>query len=531
VLLVTADRIHTFDDRAPLVEALLLRRGRIVASGRRADLRAAAPNAAILDLPGTTITPGLVDAHIHLLEWALARRQPDLATADSPAAAAAIVAAHAPPSGEAWVQGRGWNPHRWDGEAPDRRALDGALPDRPVALRSHDMHALWVNSAALAAAGIDRATPDPPGGRIVRDADGAATGLLLENAIQLVTARIPDPDDDLLSDAVLAGQAELHSLGITGVHCAEMAVGAFHTLRILEHLRSRDLLRLRVLQHLPLPRLDDAIRLGLRSGFGGEWIRIGAVKLFLDGALGSRTAWLREPYEGTTDTGMRVMEPAAFRAAVGRAAAAGLAAMVHAIGDAAVDLALDVLSHPDLAVPAMPHRIEHVQLCPGERLADAARAGIVCSMQPAHLMTDWRPADRHWGGRARHAYAFRSLVEAGATLAFGSDAPVEPVDPRLGLYAAATRTDLAGEPAAGWYPAERIGIASALRAYTVGAAVAAGDARRGTLGVGADADLVAWDRDPLTAQGEEILRLRCHATLVAGRVAWSDAALAPNPTS
>lgn len=524
-LLVVADRIHTCA-AAGTVDALLIRGGRIVAAGAFEELHAAAAGARTLDLRGSTITPGLTDAHAHLTEWAFARREVDLSAARSPADAALQVAtAQGNPAADRgsaigtgpWVRGRGWNPHLWD-EAPHRSLLDEHFSDRPVALQSHDMHALWVNSAALRMTGIDRDTPDPEGGTIVRDERGEATGLLLEWAGRLVTDRIGAPALADAVDAVRDAQSELHALGITGIH----SFPGIHLiepdpLSVLQSLRESDGLRLRILQHMALDRLDAAIAAGARSGTGDEWIRTGAVKMFLDGALGSRTAWMREPYEDGSGCGMRTMEPDEFAHIVRRASSHGIASTVHAIGDAAVGLALDVLGDPAVRVSAMPHRIEHLQCCPVERLGDAAAAGIVCSMQPAHLMTDWSIADRHWGERrARGTYAFGSLLRCGTILAFGSDVPVEPVDPRRGLSAAVNRQDISGAPSAGWYPSERIAPLDALRAYTVGPARAAGfDAPAGSLAVGARADFAAWDHDPC-ADVDRIMDMRCTATVVAG---------------
>jgi hypothetical protein len=520
-LLVLADRVHTLGPpgSAPTANAVWIRAGRIAAVGGADALRVAARDAPILELRGATVTPGLADAHIHLTEWAFARRQPDLGDSPDPVAAASAMAG-APLDGGEWIRGRGWNPHAWHGEAPHRAHLDRHFPDRPVALQSHDMHALWVNGEALRRAGIDAHSPSPADGRIVRADDGEPTGLLLENAARLVIERIPAPSLDETVAAVHAAQAQLHALGITAIHSFPgIHVPEPDPLPVLEALRARSALRLRVLHHIALDRLDDAIGVGLRSGFGGEWIRIGGVKLFLDGALGSRTAWMRAPYEGEAQCGLRVLEPAAFRAHVRRAAAAGIASTVHAIGDAAVALALDVLTDPALRVDALPHRVEHVQCCPPDRLARAAAGGLVCSMQPAHLISDWRAADRHWGERGRWTYAFRTLLEHGATLAFGSDAPVEPVDPRRAFHAATQRTDLDGLPAGGWYPDERITAAAALRGYTVGPARAAGlDGFLGTLVPGAAGDLVAWDRDPLDLGDAAWSSLRCLATVVGGEV-------------
>jgi len=528
-LLAVAGRVRSFHagasdqdgERAP--NAVLVLGGRIAAVGPLGAITVPA-NVPVIELPETTITPGLTDAHLHMTEWALARRDIDLAHAASPELACRAVAKEVRAEGAGWVRGRGWNPQRWAGESPSRALLDAVLPGRPVALQSHDMHSLWVNTAALEYAGIGADTADPPGGRIVRDDQGHPTGLLQENAAQLVTRCIPRPTTGEMLELVRDAQAALHAFGITGFHSLPgIHVPEPDPLSVLETLRALGQLRLRVLQHLPLDFLDDALRLGLRSGFGGEWIRIGGVKMFLDGALGSRTAWMRAPYEGASDCGLRVLETADFRAAVRRAAIGGLASTVHAIGDAAVGLALDVLAEPATRVSALPHRIEHVQCFPRDRFTRLRAAQVVCSVQPAHLITDWRAADEHWGeARAQLTYAFRSLLEHGAVLACGSDAPVEPADPRLGLFAATRRTDLAGDPVTGWVPAERITLAQAFRGYTVGAAIAAGREREeGQLTPGAVADFVAWNGDPFGPGKANPVEFTVAATIVGGRVVHS----------
>lgn len=522
-LLVTAGRVRTLAPGSPPdATAVLTRNGRVAAVGDADDLRRQAAGAQVVDLPGAVLTPGLVEAHIHLTEWAFARQQVDLAAAASPRDAAQAVAQH-PTAGTGWILGRGWNDNRWNGDVPHRRLLDDVVGNRPVALQSHDMHALWVNSAALAAAGITADTPDPEGGLIQRDATGEPTGILLEWAGRLVTGRLPVPDVEEAATLVHDAQRELHSFGITGVH----SFPGVHfpdpdPMPVLLRLRERGLLRLRVLQHIRSDRLDDAIRLGLRSGFGDDWLRIGAVKMFLDGALGSRTAWMRAPYEDGSGFGMNTLPAEEFRRTVRAAAGAGIATTVHAIGDAAVCLALDVLADAALRVPAMPHRIEHLQCCPVDRLADAAAAGIVCSVQPCHLMTDWRTADRHWGAdRNRGTFAFASLLRSGAVLAFGSDAPVELVDPRRSLAAAMFRQDEHQQPAGGWFPAERISAEAALHGFTVGPAVAAGlPAWHGTIVPGAPADLVAWDADPV-ADPAAVRRMRCVTTIVGGETVYT----------
>jgi len=516
----------------PRPDAVLVQAGSIRAVGRTDELRALAPAAEVLDLPGSTITPGLTDAHVHLTEWAVGREVIDLSDATSPEAAAAQLAASvAGRGGEGgsawlggWVMGRGWNPHRWGGREPHRSLLDGVVGERPVALQSHDMHSLWVSSAALEAAGITRTTPDPEGGRIGRDDAGELTGLLQERAGELVIGVVPQPSEAQVAQAVREAQAELHGLGITGVHgFPGITLPEPGSFTVLSRLYRQGELRLRVVQQIRLERLEEAITVGARSGAGGDWIRTGGVKLFLDGALGSRTAWLRSPYQGSDSRGVQLLAESDFRRIVAQAAAAGIAAAVHAIGDAAVALALEVLADPATRVPALPHRIEHVQCLPPERLEDAARAGIVCSVQPCHLITDWHAAERCWGSeRARWTFAFGALARTGAVLAFGSDAPVEPIDPRRGLYAAMQRQDLDGEPAGGWYPEQRLDAAQALHGFTTGPAAAAGAVGRlGVLAPGALADLVAWDRDPLGCAPGELLHLRAVATLVGGELVHS----------
>jgi predicted amidohydrolase YtcJ len=522
-LLVIADRVHTLDESAtPGADAVLVRDGVIRAVGRASELREAAGRARVLQLPGAALTPGLTDSHIHLSEWALARREVDLSAATSPEAVARMAAEHAARRPGDWVRGRGWNPHRWGGGPPATDALDRLVPDRPAILQSHDMHALWVNRPALRRAGIDKDSPDPAGGHIVRDREGEPTGVLLENAGQLIAGCLPALTVEDTAEAILEAQAELHRLGITAVHTLPaLHIAEPEPTLVLETLRARAELRLRVLQHLPLRQLDEAVRIGLRSGFGGEWIRTGGVKMFLDGALGSQTAWMFEPYERSSSRGIQVLDSGEFRYHVRRAARAGIASTVHAIGDAAVALAFDVLADPELQVESMPHRIEHVQCLPPGREHDAVRAGITCSMQPAHLITDWSIADRHWGpARSARTYAFRTLLEAGARLAFGSDAPVEPADPRLGLMAAVARMDLDGQPDGGWCAEQRIPLRDALVAYTRRAAEAAGS-RGGVLRPGAAADIVAWRPDPFAVEPRDLLSVRCVATLVAGEIVHS----------
>ncbi len=509
--LLRARRIYSLDPRVS-GNAIWWRDGRIVRVGRAAELAKSVPaGTPEFDLPDTVITPGFVDGHTHFAHWAFNRRRLQLAGIESRDEVLRRVAEARPVQG--WVIGQGWDANGWS-TPPERGALDAVHSD-PVYLDSLDVHAAWVNSAALAAAGITGATPDPFGGRIVRDAAGEPTGLLLERAVELLLPHLPEPPVALLDEAVLEAQAEAHRLGLTGIHDVE-AESAWAAFRRLE---AADTLRLRVLFHPPVASLPALRRNVVRSGTGSDWLRIGGIKLFLDGSLGSRTAWMLEPFEGTRDRGMPITSEQEAGDAMRTAAEGGIAVAVHAIGDAAVRRALTLLS--SLPRVALPHRIEHFQCVHPDDLDRAAAAGLVASMQPAHLLTDIPLIERHWGARGRGAYAFESLRRRGTRLVFGSDVPVASIDPREGLFAALERRDAGGGPSGGWRPDERLGFEDAVRAYTINAAHAAGLAdRRGTLAPGQDADLVAWAFDPAAelGSGDAVRAGRARLTVVNGAV-------------
>ncbi len=508
---VLGRRLMTMDAGTE-ADALWWQEGRIRGVGLAAEIERGAPrHLPRYDLSDTLITPGFVDGHTHFAMWAMARRQVRLTGARTRGEAVGRVAAGAPSQG--WVLGHGWDANGW-GERPDRFALD-RVHASPVYLDSVDVHAAWVNSAALAVARITRDTPDPPGGRIVRDAAGEPTGVLLERAVELVARVVPRPSDEILDEAIREAQAEAHRLGVTGIHDVEDE-RAWAAFRRLEQAGG---LRLRVLYHPPVASLPDLVRRGQRSGTGSPWLGMGGVKLFLDGSLGSRTAWMLEPYEGSRDRGMPVAGERAAAEAMQLAACNGIAVTAHAIGDAAVRQALDLLER--LPRAAVPHRIEHLQCVDPADLARAAAAGIVASMQPAHLLTDIPLVDRHWGRRGRGAYAFRSLLRSGTALVFGSDVPVASVDPREGVYAAMERRPADGARGERWRPEERLGFEEVVRAYTLGAARASGtDRRLGRLAPGLEADFVAWEVDPAAERGEgDAFRAgRAAMTVVGGKI-------------
>ena len=493
-------------------DALWWHAGRIRAVGRATDLEPKVPSRVPrFDLRGCLVTPGFTDGHTHFASWAVGRNRVHLADAGTRAEALDRVAKG--PAFRGWVMGHGWDANAWS-EGPERWSLD-RVQTLPVYLDSLDVHAAWVNSAALLTAGITRDTPDPYGGRIVRDGNGDPTGLLLERAVELMTPHLPQPSPEDLLAAVREAQTEAHRLGVTGIHNVE-GPDALAAFRVLEGGNS---LRLRVLFHPPVQKLPDLVRMKATSGSGTEWLRLGGVKMFLDGSLGSRTAWMLEPYEDGQDRGMPITAEEVAREAMTTAAQAGLSCTVHAIGDAAVRRALDLMS--ELQPAAIPHRIEHFQCVNPADLNRAAAAGIVVSMQPAHLLVDIPLADRQWGARSRGAYAFKSLLQRGTVVAFGSDVPVATLDPRQGVYAATERRMLDGAPMPGWYPEERLSFEEVVSAYTQANARAGGVAdRRGTLGIGMDADIVAWQADPALdrGNGEAFLNGRVALTVVGGEV-------------
>jgi predicted amidohydrolase YtcJ len=347
----------------------------------------------------------------------------------------------------------------------------------------------------------------------VRDAAGEPTGLLLERAVELMLPHLPRPPAELLDAVLLEAQTEAHRLGVTGIHNVE----SMDVLESFRRLERGGALRLRVLFHPPVAALPTLVRERVRSGSGSSWVTIGGVKLFLDGSLGSRTAWMLEPYDGSRDRGMPITGKDEARAAMRFAAEAGIATTVHAIGDAAVRRALELVS--SLPRVAVPHRIEHFQCVHPADFDRAVEAGIVASMQPAHLLTDIPLVDRHWGSRGQGAYAFRSLLARGTRVVFGSDVPVASIDPREGIFAALERRSPG--LSRGWRSEERLGFAEALAAYTVAPALAAGDGhRRGTLAPGQDADLVVWAADPAVERddGEAVRAAAAVLTVVAGQV-------------
>jgi predicted amidohydrolase YtcJ len=468
--------------------------GRILAVGPEAG-RAAGRGSEVVRLSGRTL-PGLADAHVHLEALARLKMEVDLAPARSLADALARVRRHAaglPP--DAWVLGRGWSQDGWpEGRLPGRRELDEAAGGRPALLLRRDAHSAWLSTSGLQASGFEPGVPDPPGGVIDLDATGAPSGIVRENAVQVVQRVVPQPAEARLDRAMAAVLRDLGRLGLTSAHSMDTPL-AFAS---LSRLHARRPLPVRVTWNVPAARLDHAERLGVRTGLGDDRLRIWGVKAFVDGSLGSRTAELLD------GSGVPVLPQAGLVELALRCAAAGLNLCLHAIGDAAVRRSLDALEPLAGAWPGWRPRLEHAQCVDPADLPRFRRAGVIASMQPIHAVSDREVADREWGERARYAYAWGMLRDAGAVLAFGSDAPVESPDPLPGIDAAT-----GWRRRAGWHPELAVTRAQAVRAYTWGAAYACGmEDRLGRLRPGLLCDLTVV-RDG-----------RVTATVVGGQVTW-----------
>lgn len=515
--------VYTGLPGAQPAQALAVRGKHILAVGSSTEvLDYCGGDTRMIDLEGAPVLPGFVDAHTHLVAWSLSRQQVDLdgaATVDAGLELVKRAAAALAPQSEVWLEGRGWDRNRW-GRLPTAAELDAVVADRPAVLASHDMHSLWLNTAALRSVGISRDTRDPDGGHLERDANGEPTGVLFERAREPVFTAVPGKRPADVQAAVRSGLAEAARLGIVGIHNFEDATAQ----RPLQALYREGALTLRVFNGIPLPDLEPAAAMGMRTGLGDDIMRIGLLKLFADGALGSLTAHVLDPYEGCEGDGYRGLATVGdeeLLQAVRTATAAGIGVAAHAIGDAAVRRVLNafevVRAESDNWSPIL--RVEHAQMVHPDDVPRFARLRVQASVQPIHAVSDWRTADRHWGARARHAYAWRSLLNAGAHLAFGSDAPVERIDPLATLHAAVTRQEASGLPAGGWYPQQRLTLAEAVRAYTWGSCVAegAGD-RRGTLEAGKLADLVVLSGDPFAAEPAALLETDVQMTMVGGSV-------------
>ena len=512
-ILFTNGSIQTLDAARPQVGALLLRGERILALGSAEELRAlAAPEAESIDLAGRCLLPGFHDSHVHLTQHGLGLGQVRLEPARTLEQGLRFVAervAKEPPG--TWIQGAGFLMSRWGVSELTRQQLDEVAPEHPVLLRSQDHHSAWVNSAALELAGVSATTPDPKNGRIVRDADGNASGLLLERALHSVLEAVPPPSEGDLATALKTAAADFASLGVTTVH--HMAYEPVSYWQQIALQASSPDFPVRVWACLEHALIEQASDLGLATGQGGEHFQIGGAKFFVDGALGSLTAWMLEPYEGTSNTGVVVDGPQVLRERYPKAIAAGLVPVCHAIGDAAAREVLNVLEETrELWQPkGMRPRLEHAQHLHPDDIERFGQLGVTASVQPLHLRFDAKRAHELLGERIRTTHPWRGLKDGGALLAFGSDTPVASPGVIAGLVTATQRLSEEGKVV---QLEQALTLEEALAAYTRDAAHAIGwEHRSGQLREGYDADLVILSGPPQ----EGLENLTVEATMKAGR--------------
>lgn len=523
-------RIYTLEDTRPLVSAIAIDHGHILDIGTDHQILsefAGDQQVASLNLGGRIVLPGLCDAHIHLEQYALSLQKVNCETATREECLMRVAErARQTPTGE-WILGHGWNQNDWPEGFGNAGDLDNVAPDHPVFLTAKSLHAAWANHAALKAAGIDVHTPDPPQGRIDRDQDGQPTGILFERAMELIQSVIPEPNVDQVARALANALTALASMGLTSVHDFDRR----RCFVALQMLHSQRQLPLRVVKNIPLEDLPYALGLGLRTGFGDKRLRIGSIKAFADGALGPRTAAMLQPYEGEPENrGMLLLDAEELFEKGRLAIENGLSLAVHAIGDWANHEVLNAFAQlrkqekslkAAQSDPIYPlrHRIEHVQLIHPDDAPRLAALGVTASMQPIHATSDMLMADHYWGSRGAFAYAWRTQLNYGTMLAFGSDAPVEPPNPFLGLHAAVTRRRSDGFPGSdGWYPSQKLTVLEALSAYTRAPAYLAYlDNVLGKLAPGYLADLVVLDEDPFACDPNDLKDIRPVGTMVGGQ--------------
>ncbi|MBI5823543.1 MAG: amidohydrolase [Chloroflexi bacterium] len=535
--------IHTFDSNHPSASTILIAGGRIIAVGEKGKLESLAHGKLEKqDMKGKTILPGLTDAHIHLQYYSLGLAKVDCETKtkDECLRRVAERARNSKP-GE-WVLGHGWNQNEWslpspiraersaseveagrgqgEGNWPTANELDAIAPNNPVYLTAKSLHAAWANTSALNLANITNDTPNPKDGAIQRDAKGQATGILLETAMGLVGGAVPESSINDIEQAIQKAQSILWKMGITGIHDFDRR----DSFMALQSLRASSKLKLRVNKNIPVESVEQANALGLRTGFGDEWLWIGSVKAFMDGALGPHTAAMFQPYENEPDNkGILNMDGEELFEHCRKAADVGLSMTVHAIGDRANHEVLNAYEQlrkyeTEKGLPHLRHRIEHVQIIHPDDAPRLAKLNIIASMQPIHATSDMYAADRFWGDRSAFSYAWRTQLNHGTPIAFGSDAPVESPNPFLGLHSAVTRRRADGSPSAeGWYPAQKLTLAEAFSAYTLGAAYAANaENRLGKLAENYLADLIVLDQDPFQIKPDDLLALNANATMING---------------
>ena len=520
--------IRTQDPSHPTASAIVIDREWIVAVGDADRLSSQYPNAEKQDMKGSVILPGLTDAHLHMKNYALSLQKVDCETDIKEECLQRVQERVKNAKPGDWILGHGWNQNTW-GTWPTASELDAIAPNNPVYLTAKSLHAAWANTAALKLANVTLQTSNPQNGQIQRDGKGDATGILLETAMELIGAVIPEPTIAEIAGAMEKAQSILWKMGLTGIHDFDRR----DSFMALQQLHKQGKLKLRVLKNMPVELLDQAYQLGLGAGFGDDWLRIGSIKVFMDGALGPHTAAMFQPYIGEDDNrGILNMDGEELFEYGRKAAQVGLGLTVHAIGDRANHEVLNAYEQlrryeSESNRPALRHRIEHVQVIHPDDADRLGKMNIIASMQPIHATSDMLMADAFWGERSRLAYALRTQLDHGARLVLGSDAPVESPNPFLGLYAAVTRRRADGSPSAeGWYAEQKLTMAEAWEGFTLGPAYAAYmENRLGRLATNHLADLIVLEKDPFTCAPEDLLTMQSSATMVGGEWVYMSPAI------
>ena len=520
--------IHTMDPSRPNAEAVAIYRNRIVAIGSSKEIKKLAGSATrVIDAKKRLVLPGFNDAHTHFLSGGFQLSSVDLRDANTPQEFAERIRRFAAsrPEGR-WITGGDWDHERWpEAKLPTRDLIDSVTPNTPVFVNRLDGHMALANSVALKLAGVTRQTLDPPGGVIVRDPKtGEPTGVLKDAAQSFVWKVVSPSSFDEKLAAARAATNYAASLGVTSVQ--DMSAGA--DVGVYQALLDSGNLKTRIYAASPLPAWERLGRTGVKAHFGSEMLRVGSLKGFADGSLGSTTALFYEPYRdepATSGIASDEMYPeGAMLSRVREADRAGLQVLIHAIGDRANDIILTIYEQVERENGSRDRRfrIEHAQHLRSQDILRFARDKVIASMQPYHAIDDGRWAEKRIGkDRARTTYAFRSLLDAGATLAFGTDWTVAPLNPMLTIYAAVTRRTLDGENPKGWVPEQRITVEEAVRAYTIGSAYAEfQEGQKGSITIGKLADLVILSRDIFKIESKEIEGVKVVMTLLDGRVVY-----------
>jgi predicted amidohydrolase YtcJ len=522
--------IITVHDKNPRALAMVIRGDRFVYVGSNGEARKyIGPRTMVIDLKGKTVLPGLIDAHLHLQGIGEAKMKLDAFWKPKKEILDAVAAAYGKAEPGEWIQGWGWNQEVWIPPVfPTREDLDKVAPDIPVYLERTDGHAAWVNSRALAVAGITRETPTPQGGEIVKDGKGEPTGILVDTATDLVSGKIAPPGREETLEAIRLAEEEMISHGLTG---AQDAGCDLEFVTLLKKLYESKKLSVRLYERLRVPDAgttlgDELYATGKQIGLYNNHLTVRGVKIFLDGALGSRGAWMLQPYTDRPDgfRGNVRMTEERFYALVKRARQAGFQVSTHAIGDAANRLTLDVYERVLREMPDADHRyrIEHAQVVALEDIPRFAKLGVLPSMQTVHATSDKNMAEKRVGPeRIKGAYAWRKFLNTGVVIPNGTDAPVEQINPFHGLFAAVTRQSRDGQPPGGWYPEEKMTREEALKSYTIWAAYAAFEENlKGSIEAGKLADFIVIDRDYMTCGESEIKDIRVLQTVIGGKIVY-----------